>query len=86
MSDVEAVLCILSLHLPVVYTTFLLYMLPSSYYHRETTTYREVPSTQMTNHGSLHYRFQHFYGVCTLAFALTVFINTQRLPSQIDIN
>jgi hypothetical protein len=27
-----------------------------------------------------------FYGVCTLAFAPTVFINTQRLPSQIDIN
>jgi hypothetical protein len=27
-----------------------------------------------------------FYGVYTLAFVPTVFINTQRLPSQIDIN
>jgi hypothetical protein len=26
------------------------------------------------------------YGVSTLAFAPTVFINTQRLPSQIEIN
>jgi hypothetical protein len=28
-----------------VYTTFLLYIPPSSCYYRETTTYREVPST-----------------------------------------
>jgi hypothetical protein len=28
----------------------------------------------------------YFYGVYTLAFAPIVFMNTQRLPSQIDIN
>jgi hypothetical protein len=48
VSDVEAVLCTLSLHLPVVHTAFLLCMPPSSCYHRETTTYREVPSTVTT--------------------------------------
>jgi hypothetical protein len=45
VSDVEAVLCTLSLHLPIVCTTCLLCIPPSSCYHRETTTYREVPST-----------------------------------------
>jgi hypothetical protein len=45
VSDVEAVLCTLSLHLPVVHAAFLLCMPPSSCYHREATTYREVPST-----------------------------------------
>jgi hypothetical protein len=50
ISDVEVVLCTLSLHLPVVYTAFLLYIPPSSCYHRETTTYREVPSTISTPH------------------------------------
>jgi hypothetical protein len=43
--DVEAVLYTLSPHLPIVHTTFLLYIPPSLCYHRETTTYREVPST-----------------------------------------
>jgi hypothetical protein len=46
ISDIEAILCTLSLYLPIVYTTFLLYIPPSSYYYRETTTYREVPSTE----------------------------------------
>jgi hypothetical protein len=46
VSDVEAVLCTLSPHLPVVHTAFLLYIPPSSCHHRETTTYREVPSTE----------------------------------------
>jgi hypothetical protein len=45
MSDMEVVLCTLSLYLPVVHTTFLLYIPPSLCYHRETTTYREVPLT-----------------------------------------
>jgi hypothetical protein len=45
VSDVEAVLCTLSLHLPVMYAAFLLCIPPSLCYHRETTTYREVPST-----------------------------------------
>jgi hypothetical protein len=48
LSSVEAVLCTLSLHLPFVHTAFLLCMLPSSCHHRETTTYRELPSTAMT--------------------------------------
>jgi hypothetical protein len=47
VSDVEAVLCTLSLHLPVVYAAFLLCIPPSLCYHRETTTYREVPSTDI---------------------------------------
>jgi hypothetical protein len=45
VSDVEAVLCTLSLHLPVMYAAFLLCIPPSLCYHRETTTYMEVPST-----------------------------------------
>jgi hypothetical protein len=45
ISNMEVVLYILSLYLPVVYTTFLLYILPSLYYYRETTIYREVPLT-----------------------------------------
>jgi hypothetical protein len=49
LSDVEAVLCTLSLHLPVMYAAFLLYIPPSLCYHRETTTYREVPSTVSTD-------------------------------------
>jgi hypothetical protein len=46
VSDVEAVLYTLSLHLPVMYAAFLLCIPPSLCYHRETTTYREVPSTK----------------------------------------
>jgi hypothetical protein len=45
ISDVEVVLYTLSLYLPVVYTTFLLYIPPSLCYYRETTIYREVPLT-----------------------------------------
>jgi hypothetical protein len=45
VSDIEAVLYTLSLYLPIIYTTFLLYILPSLCYYRETTIYREVPLT-----------------------------------------
>jgi hypothetical protein len=45
LSDVEAVICTLDSHLPVAHAAFLLCMPPSSYHHRETATYREVPST-----------------------------------------
>jgi hypothetical protein len=72
MSDIEVVLYILSLYLPVVHTTFLLYIPPSSCYHRETTTYREVPSTHLGTERLIGTQYQWIalwarYSLCAIA-------------------